>query len=385
MVWVAMGVVMVFWTTFEFLSAWLFEETVHACIRRCKDPCPEKTAANSCIEACANPCPRKRPVLPYFARLVFVPWFLIAAFTWWALSYLLYHFFLSSSWRDDRRPFSSLDPGYKVYSYLFALNPRSYSPTRGEARISIQALRLLTIAVNFMIIFTAIGAFIDELYTASATQIAALIVSFHAGPRHYFDAEKPHKSRLDDIRIPLSGHIDQCLIYILHLRCSNFDVKHLVRLESEHNAVDTYRLKMEELEVDTSKFNLKECRNAMNNLIISRIRNVIVRDDENLVFLARHLNETCGSKEHGDGTHFHNLENHHPENGFRTIRYNGHLVRNTSLVGRDVVMALLHWERLLFEWRNNLSSDLQARTSTLRSTTSHPCYDVTLHLQPHQA
>ncbi|KAJ5414901.1 hypothetical protein N7509_000235 [Penicillium cosmopolitanum] len=258
MVWVAMGVVMVFWTTFEFLSAWLFEDTVHACIRRCKDPCPEKTAANSCIEACANPCPRKRRVLPYFARLVFVPWFLIAAFTWWALSYLLYHFFFSSSWRDDRRPLSSLDPGYKVYSYLFALNPRSYSPTRGEARISIQALRLLTIAVNFMIIFTAIGAFIDELYTASATQIAALIVSFHAGPRHYFDAEKPHKSRLDDIRIPLSGHIDQCLIYILHSRCSNFDVKHLVRLESEHNAVDTYRLKMEELEVDTSKFNLKE-------------------------------------------------------------------------------------------------------------------------------
>lgn len=221
--WGLLGAVTVFWTTFVFLSAWILGDQ--------------------------PPCKLDISVWPCYGRLAFAPWFLIAAFIWWAISYLLYA--IPSNARADRyrqQLLEILDPEQEKYLFEdLEFYYKGLSP-------------YIVVLLTVIIILTTIGAYKGRLYTLAMLNIAALSIFLHATPQKYFDAHLLHKSRLDDIRLPVSSPSDQCLVYILPSRGYEFDARYTTRIDNEYESIDLSRSSLEPLDMRKEQWSLEACR-----------------------------------------------------------------------------------------------------------------------------
>lgn len=223
----------------------------------------------------------------------------------------------------------SKKPGFKVGLNLMPWNISPY---------------LIIFVVWAPMILTMVGAFVSGLYTLGALNISALIYFLHAIPEDDYFLEAPHVCEIDDVRIPVASPLESCTVYILPSEGHGFEAAFSRKVLSEHKIIDTDLAALEPL--GEGKWTLDACRAAMNKAVLARIGTVAMSNpDKNnqLRDLARWLYEP------GDYSPL----------GLK-------VPRNKNLIGREVVMALLHWERLVFERRWLLDDILRKKVWRLR-------------------
>lgn len=343
LMWIYMCIIAAIWTSLIFLSGWIFDDEQPCVRKRCfRTQCPVLLPFWTTFWECCT-------------RIAFAPWILNVACLWWAMSYMIYHFLR----RLGIHQFAMIDPRDSGID----INPLHREFYSVGLRRSHSYVILIIGSITF---FTVTGAFISDRFTLSTLSMAAFLIFYHGRPDEFFDAEVPHKSRLDDIRIPLLAHVDQCIVYILPTRQSKFDVRFTSRIDAEYEVLDSNRSMLEPLDLDLKEWSLESCRNAMRKTIRSHIRKIIPGHSADAL---NHLAKKLYNKE-GPALQDNNMI--HGENKSSDAieaEYNARLALNSSLIGRDIVMALLHWESLIFEWRNKLEQPLRESTWLLRRPT----------------
>lgn len=218
----------------------------------------------------------------------------------------------------------------------------------GEHLFKVSKIRLLsTLAFAPIVLTTSIGAFKDGQYTISVLNIAgAIIVLLFSFYRTDIYHDSPQKYAADNIRIPLATELDPSIVYILPSKNRDFDAIYSRRLQSEYTARD----KAKDPELCYSgpkKWKGEEEQEkeayAMRRLIADHSKNIAPLTFEEVEFLGEWL---CGN---------------HSERCRNPRRR-----PKVSLIGRELMMALLHSEKLVFRIKRKLKQGLRKKVSELR-------------------
>jgi len=228
-IWVTTLVVSVFWTTFVFMTGFIWDDA---------------------------PC-RAHHLWPCLGRAAFAPWILLVSSIWWFFSYLYYRFY-----EVQRAPIPKKSPGYSEPS-------RHPWPNRVNPILSAVVVLCVLIAV-------AIGAWMSRFQTLAMLSIAASVIYLHAIRHDDYHLDRPHRSRLDDVRIPLWSPFNHCLVYILPTEDQGLEARLTQKIESEHECLDARQKYLSPLNSDTGArdWSLKACRFAMRQIVLHRIRNL---------------------------------------------------------------------------------------------------------------
>jgi hypothetical protein len=333
-IWLIMGLTSMAWTTSVLISAFTISPGLES----------PPSILNAKPDRLPPPC-KNGGSWECYARLGFIPWILIVVFTWWLISY-----------------------GLNVKFKRIKLNACMYTVRR--VSIVVVALALL--------VFTTTGALQRHLYALGVLNLAAGLLVWHAVKLDYFYLDVQHFSDMDDIRIPITSPRDSCIVYVLPSKGHGFEAAFSCKIKSEHKVLEDSISSLEPLGI-SNDWSLEGCRAAMNKVVLSRLESVNVFADaydrsRELTHLAHWLydeepelaqaNEDQGKEMKTDDQRK-KTQTGVPGAVLAEGRYN--TIDGKCLVGRDLVMAMLHWERLVFENRSLLYDNLQNRVWTLRS------------------
>ncbi|KAK1751027.1 hypothetical protein QBC47DRAFT_406285 [Echria macrotheca] len=209
------------------------------------------------------------------------------------------------------------------------------------------------------VMWTSVGALKNSLYTLGMLSLAAGILLFHTLQDYPFHLDLPHRYHMDDIRMALPTKLEYGIVYVLPSRWHGFEAVYSPRIDSEHADIEAQRHFFEPLDSvlddkdSNEQWTLQKCRNAIRRTIDARIR-VIEEDEKMLTDLALWL--YCERLVPPD-----DVKPEQEPKKIRKWRYSPLMTRGSvrrddarTLVGRDVAMALLLWETLVFYWRYNL-------------------------------
>jgi len=234
--WYLLGFSAAIWTTFVFLSAYVYQD---------------KPCMTSDKWAC-------------WGRLAYVPWILITVFLFWL--------------------------GGLVY-FAWTKKPQLGQSKRRGPDFVTHSLAYFPIVVLAPVLLTTIGAFKDGQYTISLLNAAGVII-FLYGVREsnvYRDSRLIYNA--DCIRIPLAADFDPGTVYILPSANYGFDAIFSRRIESEHLALDEFKKDLEQLNPTDNHGEpwIRKCCSGMRSVIIKHNKNVPQLRLDELNYLARWL------------------------------------------------------------------------------------------------
>jgi hypothetical protein len=330
LIWLLLGFSAAIWTTFVFLSAYVYQDK----------PCT--TADKS---ACLG-------------RLAYVPWMLVTAFCFWL--------------------------GGLVYFTCFT------KPHSGHGLdITIYVTDYFPVVVLGPILLTTIGAFKDGQYTISVLNIVGVMIFLYGVRGIDVYHGSPHVYDAHCIRIPLTTDFDPGIIYILPSTKYGFDAIYSPRIESENLALDEFRKDLEQFDPKEKgdpkeKEDLKEkkdpkkgvkeswirkCRSAMRNVILKHNKNVAPLSKEELEHLTRWL---CPELPKPKLNLFQRILS---RLSCKPQESKIEEMREVNLIGRELIMALLHCESLVFRMSLKLDPEFQKEILKLRPV-EHGCADL---------
>jgi hypothetical protein len=206
----------------------------------------------------------------------------------------------------------------------------------------------------FPAVRAAVGALEAKLYILGMLTFACIAMFFLILAVSYrvsnYDTHLAHWYAMDDIRAPLLSHDATSMAYVLPYYSSVF--RSMISYSSGFSPVISYSIDSEQqllksnkqfLEpMDTKDWKIQHCRAAAHTIVTSLIENI---DDD------REMIQRLGS-----WLYLHpNVHERWPALPTR----NGILRPGYFLIGRDVVFALLLWERLVFERRWQLDEEFR--------------------------
>ncbi|KAK0702648.1 hypothetical protein B0H67DRAFT_499836 [Lasiosphaeris hirsuta] len=199
------------------------------------------------------------------------------------------------------------------------------------------------------VVWTSICALRNNLHTLGMLSLAAGVILFHTLQDYPFHLDLPHRCCMDDIRIALPTKLEYGIVYVLPSRWHGFKAVYSPKLDSEHADLEAQRHLFEPLDSvlddnnSAERWTLGKCRNAIRRVIDTRIQ-LIEEDEKMLEDLARWL-------------YCHRYIPAKIRKWPLPPLVDGGYVRRgdtKTLIGRDVAMALLLWETLVFRWRYSL-------------------------------
>jgi hypothetical protein len=214
---------------------------------------------------------------------------------------------------------------------------------------------MLYVVCIVVMAFPITSTWISGYYTLSCLSIAATIVFLHAASEYETQLNIPHTCRLDDARIPLRSPLHHCTVYILPCRERDGErrgrccigARYSMKIESECKTLDERRDKIEPGSVEWS---LAVARDAMRAVVCARLSTITVAGQErylkDLAWMLHNpgISSPCSTRR-GD-------------NQRESSRTGGQEQQQIRDIGRDVVMALLVWETLIYERRLDLCQDI---------------------------
>ena len=199
--------------------------------------------------------------------------------------------------------------------------------------------------------FPTVSTIYSTYYTLSFLNVIAFLLFSHAAFEMKPPLEGPHSCRLDDCRVPLRSSLPHiCLVYVLpskkviqtRKRASPcIRAKFSCKVLDEHVEIDK---RVQELEPHFAKWSLETCRDAISAVVYHRVGKISVTGQEDQLraldgwMELRNEDSSQGMNEAGTPSDF------DAQAASKVIRQ----------FGREVAMALLVWDTLLFEWRHKL-------------------------------
>ncbi|KIW35267.1 uncharacterized protein PV07_01971 [Cladophialophora immunda] len=316
------------------------------------------------------------------ARLAFVPWILLITSSWWLVR-LVFHLLAiwdqenQNLWRDSQRQtnkhaekdIQATEKGFQEVD-VAGMSPKPWHS--GKRMYYIEPVGLI-IFVWLALTPGVLGAWNAKFYTLSLLTVAAAFLYVHAVMGDECYTTWPHKSRLDDIRIPLWSPFGHCMVYTLPARGHGLEAQITRKIKSEHKVLDKYQHLLGALDVVRDKFTLDECKSAMSKVVSERLRTLNAYNQEKEIqYLARWLyhpgeNNNSSPREptKDSSKELKDISKELKDSSKEPIKEKGQglgslkaakWVPGASCIGRDVVMALLHCELLLFERRTELAN-----------------------------
>jgi len=379
---IAMGLISFVWTAFILFSSWVFEDENSR-------PCREDPHSAKCA-----------------ARLGFAPWILDGVFLWRFIHSLMHEISCSHH-------------GKCASSYLKRLfRPRTDSGCSDYdlslAKIQKTWTSWIETTIVFAIIaapisWTIYGAIKTELFTLGMLTIAALVILFHGLSAHGHYLTPPHRYYMDEIRVPLLTPVESGIVYVLPSRKYGFDAIYSPRLDAEQAILEKQRHLFEPMDIVRKEWSLDKCRAAVREVVMSRVRSVKGDGDMTralgwwLYYEGKNeevLPINCTARRYFGAQapkKFLGKILCHPWMGLfrhlilvfgRNIPWSNDWVKivdrldwtkfrlksrrckrrekRQSLIGRDVVLALLQWEYIVFERRWQLEDDIRHAVWRLR-------------------
>lgn len=272
-------------------------------------------------------------------RLAFVPWILVVMCLAWI------YWLADAIWYQDTRRHSNTQVG------IWKMNVET-GPYSWKQSISFTFLLIVYLMMLGAIAITSYGAVRDGEYTIAILNLVGvvLIVADAGGQNKYCGA--PHLYRADNIRIPLTTTHNSSIIYILPSRKYGFDAIYSPKIEIEHRFFDERAPTMfGPLAAGTGQWSPSECIYSMREIINDHNKHIVRLTDQEITDLAEWL--YCKPGRNTD------------TNTMRTLRCER--IEGVNLIGRDVMMALMQTEYLLFELRDRLPPHLKQEWTRLRS------------------
>jgi len=318
LMWVLLGFSAVIWTTFVFLSAYVYQDM----------PCSALTKW-----ACLG-------------RLAYVPWILITAFCFWVLRLAYYTCF--TKWQSTKHGGANPKTQTKGEPFQRWWNVES-AQRLTDRGFDVYIRDYSHVLVLAPVLLTAVGAFNDGQYTISLLNIVGVIIFLHGVPEINVYGTSPHTYDAHCIRIPLVTDLNPSFIYILPSTKFGFDAVYSRRIDSEYLALDKNKADLKPSyscpEGDRQSW-IAKYHSAMRDVIVQHNKNVSPLPIKELEHLARWLCPKTGDQP---------LQ-------LKTCRR----VKDANLIGRELVMALLHCENLVFENSLRLPPPLQKEVWKLR-------------------
>ncbi|KAI9763805.1 MAG: hypothetical protein M1839_006305 [Geoglossum umbratile] len=272
------------------------------------------------------------------SRLAYVPWILIVmSLAWWV-------WLLDAIWFQGARRTRNSAVGL----WMMVVDTGPYGWKQCVTRRFLVILYLVLFGTAGV---TSYGALRDRQFTLGILNAVgiALLAADAGGQNKYCKA--PHLYQADNLRIPLTTTFNAAMVYVLPSRHYGFDAVHSPKIEYEHRSLDAkIALLFGPLAESGSKWSAFECGFNMRQIVNDHNKNIVRLADEQLINLAKWL--YCKSDDRGIAV-------------MRSIRCDRR--DGVNLIGRELIMALLHAEYLLFELRERLPPDLNNEWSRLRN------------------
>jgi hypothetical protein len=192
------------------------------------------------------------------------------------------------------------------------------------------------------VVWTAVGAFRTQLFTLGMLLSASAVILLGCFIVPISHVHREHYYAMDDIRIPLHSPGEQGIVYILPSGKYGFDATYSQTFDSEQEVLDA-NLKFFDPHHLDEDWTLKKCRVAAQDFIETQIKKIVV--DSEIRDLAFWL-------------HWHRRDSkkvQHPLQDRKCKKRKGY----ETLIGRDLILALLLWEYLVFERRWQLQADCE--------------------------
>jgi hypothetical protein len=219
--------------------------------------------------------------------------------------------------------------------------------------------------VTSAVVWTAVGAFRTQLFTLGMLLSASAVILLGCFIVPISHVHREHYYAMDDIRIPLHSPGEQGIVYILPSGKYGFDATYSQTLDSEQEVLDA-NLKFFDPHHLDEDWTLKKCRVAAQDFIETQIKKIVVDSEirdlaiwlhywhrRDLTDIKTPLLKLIGSER------LEELKEHmatHPLRDRRCERRKG----CGTLIGRDLILALLLWEYLVFERRWQLQVDRES-------------------------
>jgi hypothetical protein len=237
------------------------------------------------------------------------------------------------------------------------------------------------------VVWTAVGAFSTQLFTLGMLLSASAVILLGCFIVPISHLHREHSYATDDIRIPLHSPIEHGIVYILPSREHGFDATYSQTLDSEQKVLDANLKFFDPHHLDDG-WTLKKCRVAAQDFIESQIKKIVTdgeikdlafwlhwhrRDSTDIetavleLIGPERLNKLKGTEENKGNEKKVENSKVKTKNPAKTSDYEAwrkmvkrHPLRNReckrrkgcgTLIGRDLVLALLLWEYLVFERR----------------------------------
>jgi hypothetical protein len=222
------------------------------------------------------------------------------------------------------------------------------------------------------VVWTAVGAFRTQLFTLGMLLSASVVILLGCFIVPIGHIHREHYYAMDDIRMPLHSPVEQGIVYILPSGKYGFDATYSQTLDSEQRVLDANLKFFDPLHLD-GDWTLKKCRVAMQDFIESQMKKIVIDSDiKDLAFwlywhrrdwtdIETAVSELIGSdrlnelKLSGEYEDWRNVVTQHPLRDRECKMRTG----CGTLIGRDLVLALLLWEYLVFERRWQLQVDCE--------------------------
>jgi hypothetical protein len=226
------------------------------------------------------------------------------------------------------------------------------------------------------VVWTAVGAFSTQLFTLGMLLSASAVILLGCFIVPISHLHREHRYAMDDIRIPLHSPVEQGIAYILPSGKYGFDATYSQTLDSEQKVLDA-NLKFFHPHHLDKDWTLKKCRVAAQVFIESQIKKIVAdgeiikdlafwlhwhrRDIETAVLELigyKRFNDLKGTEENKKNSDYevwHKVVTRYPLRDRGCKRRKG----CETLIGRDLVLALLLWEYLVFERRWQIQADCE--------------------------
>ncbi|KAH8896171.1 hypothetical protein GQ53DRAFT_819305 [Thozetella sp. PMI_491] len=223
---------------------------------------------------------------------------------------------------------------------------------------------IVFIITSALTAWTAIGALKIQLYTLGMLMFAAMFMLFFAVQEKPYHLTKPHRYAMDDIRVPVLSPTDSPMVYILPSPKYGFDAAFCQKLEVEQNVFESNRQLIEPAYIVKKDWSLEKCRAALYNIMASQVAKI--EDHRKMIqdlgywLYRRGLNEADTNVETDPlGCTLWRMIMRIATGSNRTNMKRTACKKRDSftLIGRDIALALLFWEYLVFERRWELDDN----------------------------
>lgn len=275
------------------------------------------------------------------SRLAFVPWIMVVMSLAWC------YWLLDAISHGEMRRKSNTAVG--IWKMVVETGPYSWKhSTRSTFIILIYLAMLGAIAI------TSYGAVRSEDYTIAILNLVglALVIADAGGQNKYCSA--PHLCRADNIRIPLTTTHNSSIVYILPSYEYGFDAVYSPKIEAEHRSFDERVASLfGPLAARKGLWSSFDCIFKLKEIVNDRNKHIVRLTDQEILYLAEWL--YCRPMPNGK-----------PNRIMRSIRCSR--LQDVNLIGRELMMAMMQTEYLLFELRDRLPPRFKKEWTRLRDS-----------------